>query len=99
MALNLECSECLHVQLVGLVEGGFNGIPSPRAVCEGCRAVGSFHFVPGTFARTRAQIRNAVCAVCSKPVKDHQNGLCRRTVDPQAAEADAMLMRVVAAQT
>lgn len=47
MALRLECSNCLHVQLVGLIDNGLSGFPDPHSRCEGCGQVGTFHYLPG----------------------------------------------------
>ncbi|HUC87457.1 MAG TPA: hypothetical protein VMR75_04065 [Candidatus Saccharimonadales bacterium] len=53
MAINLECSECEHVQSVGQIDNGLGGHPDPKTTCKNCGAKGSFHFIPGTKAQAR----------------------------------------------
>lgn len=54
MACAYECSECEHVQLVGVLDNGLSGLADPHVVCESCGAVGQFHYRPGYAAKTRA---------------------------------------------
>lgn len=58
MAQALECSECEHVQIVGLVPGGITsrGIPDPHVACEGCGRTGTITLAPGYAAEQRRRM-------------------------------------------
>ncbi len=48
MAMRLECSDCGHAQVVGvIVRGPHSSFGDPKARCEGCGAIGKFMFAPG----------------------------------------------------
>lgn len=53
MALAYECAKCEHVQVVGQIDHGIGSHADPCAVCEGCGAVGTFHFAPGVAEESR----------------------------------------------
>lgn len=52
MASAYECSKCQHVQVVGVIDNGRSGYANPHAKCDGCGAIGQFHFAPGVHADT-----------------------------------------------
>ena len=56
MGIVLECSDCEHTQVVGMIAGGIIEIPDPHTVCGGCKRVGSFHFLPGAKPRIDPQV-------------------------------------------
>ena len=63
MASSYECSDCQHVQIVGVIDNGRSGYADPHAVCEGCGSVGHFHFAPGVHADTLAMVDRVVEAM------------------------------------
>lgn len=44
MARNVECHNCGHVQLVGIIENGRSGYPNPKARCRRCLRRGGFRW-------------------------------------------------------
>lgn len=62
MARRMECDECQHVQMVGIISNGLPaGFPDPHKKCENpeCNSVGRFS-APGTHEQMQQQVRNMV---------------------------------------
>jgi hypothetical protein len=53
-----ECSECYLVQMVEVIENGLGGFADPHVVCQGCGAIGQFHFAPGTCEKTAKMVED-----------------------------------------
>jgi hypothetical protein len=66
MARAYECSECWLVQTVEVIDNGLSGYADPHVVCNGCGAVGQFHFAPGTCERTAAMVADLADALASE---------------------------------
>lgn len=71
MAQALECSDCEHVQVVGIVPSGIGGFADPQTVCESCGAVGKFDFVPGTKAAMQTQASEMAAVMHRMQGEDH----------------------------
>lgn len=64
MARMMECDECQHVQMVGIIPNGLPaGFPDPHKECENpeCSSVGLYS-TPGSNKRMQEQIENMLRA-------------------------------------
>lgn len=59
MGRTYECSECLHVQLVSVIDNGLSGFADPNTKCENCGKSGVFFHAPGWRQHLRNQIDQA----------------------------------------
>jgi hypothetical protein len=46
--------------VVGVIDNGRSGYANPHAKCDGCGAIGQFHFAPGVHADAAAQASTLV---------------------------------------